>query len=59
MVYFIAESLVKTQTCLDGNEFVDFFTVKISTTLEMVWNGKIKDGKTIIGLLWLNRYFKA
>ena len=59
MIYFIAESLVKTQTCLDNDEFVDFFTVKISTALEIVWSGKIKDGKTIIGLLWLNRCLKA
>ena len=58
MIYLMAESLVKTQTCLDGDEFVDFFTLKISTTLEMVWSGKIKDGKTIIGLLWLNRYLE-
>ena len=59
MIYFIAESLVKTQTCLDNDEFIDFFTVKISTALEMVWSGKIKDGKTIIGLLWLSRYLEA
>ena len=59
MWLFLAESLIKTQSNLDSDEFLELIPTKLENALEMVWNGKITDVKTIIGLLWAQRIFKT
>ena len=58
MWLFLAESLVETQSNLDSDEFLELIPTKLEDAVEMVWNGKITDVKTIIGLLWAQRIFK-
>ena len=58
MTYFLAEDLIQAKPNLDNDEFVELFPITISKAIKMIWNGKIKDGKTIIGLLWLKKHIK-
>ena len=58
MWLFLAESLVKTQSNLDSDEFLELIPTKLDNALEMVWSGKITDVKTIIGLIWAQRILK-
>lgn len=44
---FLAKDLVKVKQHLDEDEVLDYYKVPISTAIEMVKNGQIKDGKTI------------
>ena len=41
------------------DEFVESMEVDLPTALDMVFEGLIKDSKTIIGLMWLDKYFKS
>ena len=50
--------MVKTETNLDTDEFLELIPTKLEAALEMVWNGKITDVKTIIGLLWVDRHYR-
>lgn len=55
MWLYLAENLVKTELNLDSDEFLELIPTKLENALEMIWNGKITDVKTIIGLLWAQR----
>tara|TARA_B100000519_G_C14090298_1_gene365969 strand:+ start:270 stop:809 length:540 start_codon:yes stop_codon:yes gene_type:complete len=55
MWLYLAEDLVKTNTKLDDDEFLEVIPTKLEDALNMVWNGKITDVKTIIGLLWAKK----
>ena len=57
MWLYLAEDLVKTKRNLDTDEFLELMPTKLDDALEMVWNGKITDVKTIIGLLWVDKYY--
>ena len=59
MWLYLAENLVKTESNLDNDEFLDLIPTKLEDAVEMVWSGKITDVKTIIGLLWAQRIFKT
>ena len=50
MWLYLAEDLVKTKRNLDTDEFLELMPTKLDDALEMVWNGKITDVKTILGL---------
>ena len=58
MWLYLAEDLVKTKRNLDTDEFLELMPTKLDDALEMVWNGKITDVKTIIGLLWVDRHYR-
>ena len=57
MWLYLAENLVKTESKLDSDEFLELIPTKLEDAVEMVWSGKITDVKTIIGLLWAQRIF--
>ena len=59
MWLYLAENLVKTESSLDSDEFLELIPTKFEDAVEMVWGGKITDVKTIIGLLWAQRIFKT
>ena len=59
MWLYLAENLIKTESSLDSDEFLELIPTKLENALEMVWSGKITDAKTIIGLLWAQRIFKT
>ncbi|HBT75844.1 MAG TPA: NUDIX hydrolase [Planctomycetaceae bacterium] len=52
MHLFLATDLVAGPTDLEDGEEIERFTVPLEQTIEMIYNGKITDGKTILGLLW-------
>ena len=45
-----------TKTNLDADEFLELIPTALDDAFEMVWNGKITDVKTIIGLLWVDKH---
>ena len=55
MDMYVAKNLLKTKRNLDEDEFLELMPTKISDAIDMVWNGKITDVKTIIGILWAER----
>ena len=55
MWLYLAEDLIKTESKLDSDEFIEFIPEKLEDAIDMVWSGKITDVKTIIGLLWAQR----
>ena len=58
MWLYLAENLIKTNTKLDDDEFLELIPTKLEDALNMVWNGKITDVKTIIGLVWADKVLK-
>ena len=58
MWLYLVEELVKTETNLDTDEFLELIPTALDDAVEMVWNGKITDVKTIIGLLWVDRHYR-
>lgn len=55
---FLASHLAAEKQNLDANEIIDVHKIKISTALEMIYNGKINDAKTVSGLLLAASYLK-
>ena len=55
MWLYIAEDLIKTKQSLDDDEFLEIIPTKLEDAVDMVWNGKITDVKTIIGVLWAQK----
>lgn len=53
---FLAEKLIETSTNFDNDEFLELKQTKIEDALEMVKKGLISDAKTIIALLWYDKY---
>jgi ADP-ribose pyrophosphatase len=53
---YLAEELIKTKMNLDSDEFVKLIPTKLNDALEMIENGIITDAKTIIALLWYEKY---
>ena len=48
---YLATELEKTQQHLDENEYVDVVFCELSELLDMIYTGKITDGKTVSGIL--------
>ena len=58
MFVFLAEELEKTQSRLDEDEFIELLPTSVENAVSMVWEGKITDVKTIIGILWFDKIRK-
>ena len=58
MWIYLAEDLVKTVENTDHDEFLVLMPTHLDDAIKMVWDGKITDVKTIIGLLWAERLLK-
>jgi ADP-ribose pyrophosphatase len=58
MWIYLAEDLEKTTSKLDEDEFLEFFPVQPEEAISMIWEGKITDVKTMIGLLWFEKISK-
>ena len=56
--YFLARGLTRQQSNLDDGEFLEVFELPLTEALNWIRQGKINDSKTIIGLLWLDKYLK-
>lgn len=55
MWLYLAENLIKTTTNKDDDEFLELLPTPLEQAVNMVWDGKITDTKTIIGILWAKR----
>lgn len=53
--YFIARGLTHEGRQLDHGEFLEIFELSLPDALEWIRRGKIDDGKTVIGLFWLEK----
>ena len=57
--YFLARGLIKQQANLDEGEHLEVFELPFKEAVEWMRLGKIDDSKTIIGLLWLEKYLSG
>ena len=55
MGVFLAENLEKTEHNRDKDEFLEIVPTTLTEALNFVWENKITDVKSIIGLLWLQK----
>jgi len=55
LVYFLAKGLVHEGDNLDPDEFLEILRIPLAEALAMVKDGRICEGKTVMGLLWLNQ----
>jgi ADP-ribose pyrophosphatase len=55
LVYFLAQGLTHEGDNLDHDEFLDILRLPMTEALAMVKDGRICEGKTVMGLLWLNQ----
>ncbi len=52
----LAENLTEIENNLDHDEFIELFPVSLEEAVHMATDGSITDVKTIIGLLWTERF---
>lgn len=52
LVYFLAKGLKHEGDNLDHDEFLEIIRLPFAEALTMVKDGRINDGKTVMGLLW-------
>ena len=55
MSIFLAENLSKSEKKTDHDEFIELLPTTVEDAVRMVWDRKITDVKTIIGILWAER----
>ena len=55
MGVFLAENLEKPEHNRDNAEFLELVPTTLTEALNLVWENKITDVKSIIGLLWLKK----
>ena len=55
MSIFLAEDLEKTKDNRDKDEFLELIPTKLEVAVDLVWENKITDVKSIVGLLWLQK----
>lgn len=56
LVYFLARDLAHEGHARDHDEFLEILRVPMAEALEMVRDGRVTDGKTVMGLLWWDRF---
>jgi ADP-ribose pyrophosphatase len=57
--YYFASGLIKQEQLLDAGEFLEVFELSLADALDWVRQGKINDSKTMLGLLYLDKYLKG
>ncbi len=58
MEYYLARGLTHQGSKLDEGEFLEVFELSLSEAIDWIRLGKINESKTIVGLLWLEKYLK-
>ena len=53
---YLAQNLKKDNIDTDDDEFVETFVVDFEGALDMMYQGMIKDSKTIIALMWFEKH---
>jgi len=55
---WLARGLEKREAKLDEGEFLEVLTLPFDEALAMVRDGRISDGKTVAGLLWVKAFLQ-
>ncbi len=58
MTIYLAQGLTAGEARPEADEFITWKLTPLSQMLRMVWSGKIEDGKTIAGVLWLAEWMR-
>ena len=53
---FLAQNLTRDNTDTDDDEFVETFVIDFEGALDLMYQGMIKDSKTIIALMWFEKH---
>jgi ADP-ribose pyrophosphatase len=53
---FLARKLTKETAKLDAGEFLETFVLPFDEALAMVRDGRITDAKTMVGVLWIDKW---
>ena len=56
MWMYLAEDLQLSNQSLDQDEFLELLPLSLEEAIDFINQGKITDVKTIIGILWLDRF---
>lgn len=55
MHLYLATDLVKKEAQPDPDEIITYAKIPLTKVLQMIETGEIKDGKTVLGILWLHK----
>ena len=58
MYFFLAEDLVYEPLCPDDDEVIEVMPTPWDQVFDMLQNGRIRDAKTALGILLVDRYLK-
>ncbi len=59
LVFFLAQGLRHVGDGPDHDEFLEILRVPMPQAIAMIGDGRISDGKTVMGLLWLQRFWQG
>lgn len=52
LTFYFAQNLIKTSSHTDQDEFIEIVEVDKEEIINLLKNGKIKDAKSLVGILW-------
>ena len=56
MWMYLAENLILSKQNLDQDEFLELYPIPLKKAINLIYEGKITDVKTVIGILWLDKF---
>ena len=56
MWMYLAEDLILSKQSLDQDEFLELYPIPLKKAIDLIYEGKITDVKTVIGILWLDKF---
>ena len=56
MWVYLAEDLILSKQSLDQDEFLELYPLSVKKAIDLIYEGKITDVKTVIGILWLDKF---
>ena len=56
MWVYLAEDLILSKQNLDKDEFLELYPIPVKKAIDLIYEGKITDVKTVIGILWLDKF---
>ena len=56
MWVYLAEDLILSKQNLDQDEFLELYPLPVKKAIDLIYEGKITDVKTVIGILWLDKF---
>ena len=56
MWMYLAEDLILSKQNLDQDEFLELYPLSVNKAIDLISQGKITDVKTVIGILWLDKF---